>query len=450
MQVIPNLQPLFESPKLDRELRNLIRENFREFVSPTHPATAMVPLPPFKKEAEPRVLHRGQNFFPGQLVQQSDLHLQNNFQLSTNLTDLTEAQSVDASAIGSSGVSTTCNLEEDTKLTVISPESNDIETEAAFSEDDDEVAKDVKSEELTDDDDDLPLSKVRLKEKPIPEKIDLPASISDSFETFVTKRNSFTWEAFLSDFRTLPAAALDEAQLNYVISNTHLILRETLPHQNIFTDSKTDEKNLAKSISYPLFGLFRFLYENDEKSKKPFQTLLAEICERIPEIGYLLLYFMKVHVKLQTRKNSQQATQFKTPIYRLLCEASGEKVDDCLGRDLDLLEKENTTIFLWLLPDIYREFKSTAINNSELLRITLRCIDAKNLRDLIYYVAQGKLTLFKQDGLIECLRESLIYETFEQLSLWQLVQAHDVPLKCLQVNYYGHYYYYDQKNSHRI
>ncbi|XP_050319375.1 integrator complex subunit 3 homolog [Bactrocera neohumeralis] len=432
-QVIPNLQPLFESPKLDRELRNLIRENFREFVSPTqHPATPMVPMPPFKKEAEPRVLHRGQTFFAGPLAQQPEMHLQNNFQLSTNAADLTEAPSVDLSAIGSSGVSTTSNLEEDSKLTVISPESNDIETEAAFSEDDDDVTKDVKSEELTDDDDDLPLSKVRLKEKPIPEKIDLPASISDSFETFVTKRNSFTWEAFLLDFRPLPASALDEAQLNYVISNTHLILRETLPQQNIFTDSKTDEKNLAKSISYPLFGLFRFLYENDDKSKKPFQTLLSEICERIPEIGYLLLYFMKVHVKLQTRKNSQQATQFKTPIYRLLCEATGEKVDDCLARDLDLLEKESTIIFLWLLPDIYREFKSTAINNSELLRITLRCIDAKNLRDLIYYVAQGKLTLFKQDGLIDCLRESLVYETFEQLSLWQLVQAHDVPLKCLQ------------------
>lgn len=33
-QVIPNLQPLFESPKLDRELRSSIRESFREFCSP--------------------------------------------------------------------------------------------------------------------------------------------------------------------------------------------------------------------------------------------------------------------------------------------------------------------------------------------------------------------------------------------------------------------------------
>lgn len=235
------------------------------------------------------------------------------------------------------------------------------------------------------------------------------------------------------DFRTLPASALDEAQLQYVISNAHLILRETLPLQSIFPDSKTDEKNLAKSISYPIFGLYRFLYENEEKSKKPFQTMLTEICENIPEAGFLLLYFMKVHSKLQTRKNTQQSCQFKTNVYRLLCDAVDEKIEDCLVRDLDLLEKENTGVFLWLLPDIYREFKSSTINNSDLLKITLRCIDAKNLRDLMYYVAQGKLTLFKQEGLIECMRDSLGYETFEQLCLWQLVQAHDVPLKCLQV-----------------
>lgn len=309
-------------------------------------------------------------------------------------------------------------------------------TEAEIFREDAEIeslSQEVKSGELTDDDDDLPLSKVRLREKPLHEKVDLPATISDTFETFINKRNSFTWEAFLEDFRSMPAAALDETQLQYVISNTHLILRETLPVQQLFSESKTDEKNLAKSISHPLFGLFRFLYTNEDKSKKPFQTMLTDICTRIPETGYLLLYFMKVHVKLQTRKNTQQTAQFKTSIYRLLCDAVDEKIDTCLGRDLDMLEKENTNIYLWLLPDIYREFKSTAINNNELLRITLRCIDAKNLRDLLYYIAQGKLTLFKQDGLIDCIRESLIYETFEQLCLWQLIQAHDIPLKCIQV-----------------
>ncbi|KAH8375711.1 hypothetical protein KR009_006738 [Drosophila setifemur] len=402
-QVIPNLQPLFESPKLDRELRNLIRENFREFVSPcgnvgqqmyllTHPIQELC----FKKETDQRILH-GEN--------------------------------VDLAGAGFSNNSGTLItlVDEDKKIDHMPMER---ESESVFSDDDVETfAKANKNEENTDDDDDLPLSKVRLKEKP---KIELTEAIAESFEAFLTKRNSFTWEAFLKDFRSLPASAFDEFQLNYVILNSVLVLRETLPQQNMFSESKTDEKFLAKSISYPIYGLFRFLYENDDKSKKPFQTLLSEICERIPETGFLLLYFMKIYCKLQTRKNSQQSYQFKTAVYRQICDATDEKIGNSLVRDLDLLEKESTTIYLWLLPDIYREFKSIAINNTDLLRITLRCIDAKNVRDILYSVAQGKLTIFKQDGLVECIRESFEFETYEQLCLWQLVQAHDVSLKSIQ------------------
>ncbi|KAM8714880.1 hypothetical protein ACLKA7_002001 [Drosophila subpalustris] len=407
-QVIPNLHPLFESPKLDRELRNLIRENFREFVSPVanipqsmYPVTHPIQAPIFKKEADQRMM-------PGETID------------------------VGGAAFAAS-TGTISLVDEDNKIAIAPVESVEREHEPVFSDEDAEnVGKSNKTDENTDDDDDLPLSKVRLKEKPVPEKVELPDAIAESFEIFVTKRNSFTWEAFLKDFRTLPASNMDEAQLNYVISNTVLILRETLPQQNVFSESKTEEKFLAKSISYPLYGLFRFLYENDDKSKKPFQTLLSEICERLTETGYLLLYFMKIHCKLQTRKNVQQAYQFKTTVYRQICEATDEKIGFCLVRDLDLLEKENTTIYLWLLPDIYREFKTIAINNTDLLRITLRCIDAKNVRDIMYSIAQGKLTIFKQDGLIDCIRDSLDYETYEQFCLWQLIQAHDVPLKCIQ------------------
>ncbi|XP_030386762.1 integrator complex subunit 3 homolog isoform X2 [Scaptodrosophila lebanonensis] len=403
-QVIPNLQPLFESPKLDRELRNLIRENFKEFMAPnpniaqtfnTHSIQQTI----FKKETDQRIMH----------------------------------EPVDVPAFALNSSTTILVVDDDTKMSKVPTQGTDREGEVPFSDDDvDNSNINNKHDENTDDDDDLPLSKVRLKEKPVPEKVELPEAITESFETFFTKRNSFTWETFLKDFRSLTASALDETQLNYVTSNTVLILRETLPQQNILTESKTDEKLLVKSISYPLFGLFRFLYENDDKSKKPFQSLLSEICERIPETGYLLLYFMKVHCKLQTRKNVQHTYQFKTAVYRQICEAMDDKIGNCLVRDLDLLEKENTIIYLWLLPDIYREFKLIAINNTDLLRITLRCIDAKNVRDIMYSVAQGKLTLFKQDGLIDCIRESLEYETYEQFCLWQLVQAHDVPLKCIQ------------------
>lgn len=121
----------------------------------------------------------------------------------------------------------------------------------------------------------------------------------------------------------------------------------------------------------------------------------------------------------------------------MLCTSSDEKVDQRLPKDLDLLEKYSSQMFLYILTDVYREFKANMVNNSEVLRIVVCCIDAKNLRDLIYQVTQGKLTIFKNDGVIDVIRDSLQYETFEQFCVWQLVQAHDVPIDFLQVNTYN-------------
>lgn len=97
------------------------------------------------------------------------------------------------------------------------------------------------------------------------------------------------------------------------------------------------------------------------------------------------------------------------------------------------MEQYSLNMFLWLVPDIYREFDSHMVNNSDVLKTIVSCIDAKNLRDLVYDITQGKLKMFSNDGVIDVVRESLDYETFEQMCLWQLLTAHDVPISYIQV-----------------
>lgn len=147
------------------------------------------------------------------------------------------------------------------------------------------------------------------------------------------------------------------------------------------------------------------------------------------------MLFLKVFAKMQSRKNQNASLVFKINVYKMLCTSSDEKVDQRLPKDLDQLEKYSSQMFLYILTDVYREFKANMVNNSEVLRIVVSCIDAKNLRDLIYQVTQGKLTIFKNDGVIDVIRDSLQYETFEQFCVWQLVQAHDVPIDFLQVSF---------------
>lgn len=129
---------------------------------------------------------------------------------------------------------------------------------------------------------------------------------------------------------------------------------------------------------------------------------------------------------------------FIVSVYKTYCQLHTKskdiKLNECLDRDLNHFEQNHLHMFLWVLPEIYREFESLMVNNSKMLRLVVGCVDAKNLQDLIFDVTQGKLVMFKNEGIINVIRDSLKYETFEQMCLWQLLQAHDVPFSCIQVS----------------
>lgn len=353
---------------------------------------------------------------------------------------------------------------------------------------------------------------MRLKEKPTAiETVDLPASLAPTFDKLLATRSAAALDTLLSDLRTSPAAAvaLDADQEQYVVASVAEIVRNTLPADVApFADSKSDERALQSSIGLPLFRLFRCMYQYEEKLKKPVAQLLRQVFRKLDiPVGHLMLYYLKVTAKLQSRKglvdgaaaavnvaggggritptnasltsstNNSSATAttpttrsspfttttsatgknsspslvagadsvdaaasaicatggFKTAVYRQLCDYLDESLEACLARDLGELETASAPVFLWLLPDVVREFKPTLINNTAMLRVLCGCLDARGLRDLIYSVTQGKLTLFKNEGVLRCVRDSLVYETFEQYCLWQLVLAHDVPIEYLQV-----------------
>lgn len=375
---------------MDRELRALVRENFREFCSG----------PP-------------QNDFPSY-----PLEVPNQYQIGDDVRQL----------MGHNNFA-----ENDKPLLLRSDSNSDTEPEAKFSDEDDDKEVTVKNDE-TDDDDDLPLSKVRLKEKPVPDKVQLPASISDTFEKFISAKTTTTFDAFLSDLRTC-TTNLDSEQETYLVDNIASILKSSWAPLPAFPETKNDEKLLQQSISTPVFSVFKVMHQYEEKCKKCFQNIIKQVSKRLPMIGYSMLYFLKVHTKLQSRKNPNGNVVFKSNIYKTICDYADQKMESGLAKDLALLEEESTPIFLWLLPDIFREFKANMINNSDVLRILLGCVDAKNLRDIIYNVTQGKLTIFRNEGVLDCVRDSLCYETFEQIFLWQLVQAHNVPIEFLQVQY---------------
>lgn len=402
-QVIPNLTPLFDSPKLNPELRSMIRENFRDFV--TTPATT----PTFLIDSQN---HLTLEDSPSKINNNVEIKLENTFEKSDD------------------------------------PKFSDDEIE------DKKVKVECSSEEDDEDDDDLPLSKVRLKEKPSPEKIEkveLPSGIRESFEKFLSTKTIKDFESFISDYRSVPS--LDTEQESYVFTNTFNVFKSTSPekcdldeYENVdkldnFDNSQKLEQKLEQSISYPVYGVYKILNQHDEKGKKCliFPKLLEYCHSRLPNMGFLLLYYLKVNARLASLKNQKVPTSFRSNVYKLyyqwLNQKASQKIDVCLEKDLDALERYSLNIFLWVLSDIYREFEQHVVNNSDILKIVVRCIDAKNLRDLICDITQGKLVMFKNEGVLDVIRDSLEYETFEQMCFWQLLLAHDVPINHIQVRF---------------
>lgn len=392
-QVIPNLVPLFESNKLDRDLRAMIRENFKEFL-PTTPT------------------------FP----------MENNFPAEDGKTKVN-------------------NNSNSMEIDVLADIKN--EDSPRFSDDEsvEEKKPKIKSES-DEDDDDLPLSKVRLKEKPGPDKVDLPNAVKDSFTKFVSTKTLSDFESFLADYRS-NAQSFDSDQETFVLANIFAVFKSTIPETCDLNESfqKLDElengqkleQKLEQSINYPLYGIYKVLNQHEEKDKKcsVVTKILAHCHSRLPNMGFLLLYYLKVNSRLGSLKNHKVPTTFRSSVYKLFYQwinnKSFQKIDVCLERDLQLMEQYSLNIFLWLLADIYREFETHVINNSEILKIVVGCIDARNLHDLICDITQGKLNMFKNEGLLDVVRETLEFETFEQLFFWQLLYAHDVPISYIQV-----------------
>lgn len=139
-QVIPNLYPLFESPKLDRELKQMIRENFREFCSGPNPNDA---------NSQMASDDRTNLYIIDERIGGPGMH--NNFNSDDKVFNRTVSDQLRSHNPQAVTNATTAGNEQDGETG---------ENEVEFSDDEEETP--VKTEDLTDDDDDLPLSKVSL------------------------------------------------------------------------------------------------------------------------------------------------------------------------------------------------------------------------------------------------------------------------------------------------
>ncbi|XP_013183853.1 integrator complex subunit 3 homolog [Amyelois transitella] len=359
-RVLPNLQPLFDSPKLDRELRTTVRETFKEFCT-------------------------------------------------------------NGNGEGVSGIREEGNEE----IPRGGPD------EPAFSDDEDEsppaiVEAAVIAEDT--DDDDLPLSEVRARERP--ELADaMPLLLRPFAETLLDERSSSATTALLNACSApmpTPTALAD------------LVTAAVQDSPPLHINSSPKPAELDAALNSPIFSMFPFLTASGDGAEAR-RKLVLETFKEIHKqdiyhnVGFYLLFYLKVCYERELRAErdvtKRRQMKFKAELYREYCSFLELKIGESLADDFERCQECDANVLVWLIPDVYREFKDQAQNHIRLLHTIVSTLDASQLQQLVCLTLQGNLMMFKSDDITTMLSTSLGWETFEQYCLWQLLTAHDISVE---------------------
>ncbi|XP_039291169.1 integrator complex subunit 3 [Nilaparvata lugens] len=411
-RVLPSLSPLFEYPKLDRELRTLIRETFLEFCFA--PSIEGGRIDDMKDDYEATE--------EGGLINHQSL---NNHHPHLN------------------------------------------QSEPSFSDEESEPSPVLKRVDDDDDDDDIPLGerllsssgvgRGRLKRGTPPPDIrrlmnatrspppGLGLGLLGAEEELKGLEGKLRLAVLKLHSETDNEAKCEamERITQYVIQDEEESDSETLAvlakclcrvlhhhiQAKIFPHTLTDD-SLDDSIGQPLFVLMRCVSElSDEDSRRlPLISLLVEMCSHEQRIGYLLLYYLHAsksdrHTIIQ--QSNKLTSKTKSQVYKDYCMALDKDFSKNLLSDLQACQDDDLQMFCWLIPGIYTTFADVALGNAQLMHLIVSSIDSNQLQDLVFKIIQGRLVMFGSgvQTFVSLVQTSLTWETVEQVWLWQLINA---------------------------
>ncbi|KAL0962282.1 hypothetical protein UPYG_G00338080 [Umbra pygmaea] len=370
-RVLAHLAPLFDNPKLDRELRSMLRERFPEFCSS--------PSPPTEGREE-----------------------------SANEMKMEESVS----------------LEMDNHVLLDKEDGCYDNTEAAFSDDEEEMNNKGEGNKKRE------FRFHPIKEAIIEEPADITPYVDQLDDTMKEKvlqlQKGSDTETQCEVMQEIVDLILEEDFDSEQMSTLASCLAELFKGHfrgDVLPDEITEE-SLEESVCKPVCLVFRNLcqMQEDNSGFSVLLEMLAELYQKQPKIGYHLLYYLK----------ASKAAMGKMSLYELFAQATAlGDLHTCLMMDMKACQEDDVRLLCYLTPSIYTEFPDETLRSGELLNMIVAVIDSTQLQELMCHVMMGDLVMFRKDSVLNILIQSLDWETFEQYSTWQLFLAHNIPLETI-------------------
>ncbi|KAM8884511.1 integrator complex subunit 3 isoform X1 [Synchiropus splendidus] len=359
-RVLAHLAPLFDNPKLDRELRAMLRDRFPEFCgsSPSPLTEGAVKMEEsVTMEMDPQALDKEEGCYDN--------------------------------------------------------------TEAAFSDDEEEVHSKGKKREFR---------FHPIREMSPGEPTDITPWLDQLDESTKSKvvqlQKSSDTETQCELMQDLVDHVLEEDFDSEQMSSLALCLSEIFKDHfrgDVLPEDITEE-SLEESVCKPVCLIFRNLVtmQEDNSGFSVLLDLLAEMYQKQPKIGYHLLYYLK----------ASKAANGKMMLYESFAQATAlGDLHTCLMMDMKACQEDDVRLLCYLTPSIYSEFPDETLRSGELLNMIVAVIDSIQLQELMCHVMMGDLVMFRKDSVLNILIQSLDWETFEQFSTWQLFLSHSLPLE---------------------
>nr|CAG4643757.1 EOG090X0205 [Lepidurus arcticus] len=282
--------------------------------------------------------------------------------------------------------------------------------------------------------DDIPLAKVRLKDKnfssttnpqPLPADIaphfeELEGSLRMQMEQLYHEQDNEAKCAAVEAFVQLITQEPPESETMTVLAQIFCAMFASQLEAKLFKANATPE-TIEDSISRPMFVLFRAASEmvEDEAGKTVMLDLIWEMKQIQPCMGYYLLYYLK----------ASQADETKWSVYKELCRGN-QSFGTVFLEDFKHCMKDDVALMVYLTPALFQNFPTVCRGNAALLHTLMFGIDATQLHQLLCLIAQGSLVLVGPEPtpFIKLIEESLKWETWEQFCLWHLLRSHGCSL----------------------
>lgn len=174
----------------------------------------------------------------------------------------------------------------------------------------------------------------------------------------------------------------------------------------------------------PIYVLCRniCILPTHDVGRERYLTLLGALHNVDHKIGYRFLFFLKASVF-----DDERLTMYEDFVNA----SRGEKtLQVCLIEDLRVCQQYDIRAFRYIISSIYKKFPEHVVGNTDILHMLVGNMEPRQLNQLVSEIMLGELTIFGEDSKLDTLLESTLeWESFEQQCVWHLIQAEDVLLE---------------------